>query len=136
MKSVTNPEVERLAGAKYISLTTFRKDGTPVSTPVWVTTEEGYLIVITDGDSGKVKRLRRNHHVTIAPCDVRGNLQGDPVNGIATVISDPELIERAEHLLRQRYGLAARVMGLLSKLRGGRDTVVLAVTVTGDHQVD
>lgn len=136
MKAVSNPEVERLASAKYISLTTFRKDGTPVATPVWVTTEEGYLLVITDGNSGKVKRLRRDQHVTVAPCDVRGNLQGDPVRGVATVITNPELIERAEELVQQRYGMMARVLRLMSKIRGGRDSVVIAITVTGDEPLD
>ena len=57
---------------KYVSLTTFRRDGTPVSTPVWFVTEDGSLLVETDGDSYKVKRIRHNDNVTVASCNAMG----------------------------------------------------------------
>lgn len=129
MKTVINPELDRLARARYVSLTTFRKDGTPVSTPVWVVSEGGYLQVLSKATTGKVKRLRNNAHVTIAPCDARGGLQGDPVDGTATVIEDPELIGRVERLVFDRYGVAARVMRLLDKARRSASYVVLAIAV-------
>ena len=127
MWSVSNPEVDRLARARYVSLTTFRRTGEPVATPVWVTTEEDFLIVFTDADSGKVKRIRNNNEVTVAPCDARGGLQGDPVPGRAELLDAPELIDRARGLLRRKYGWQAYAADLLARLRGGRDHMVVAI---------
>ena len=131
MVAVSNPEVERLAHARYLSVTTFRQDGTPVATPVWVTEEGGYLQVITQAGSGEVKRLRSNAEVLLAPCDARGQLQGDQVPGRATVIEDPELLERAGQLQRQRYGLLATLAQWWARLRQ-RESVVLAITVEAE----
>lgn len=60
--------------ARYISLTTYRKDGTPVATPVWFAAEGDELYVWTRIDSWKVKRLRRDPRVAVAACDVRGRI--------------------------------------------------------------
>ena len=128
MFAVINPELDRLARAKYISVTTYRRDGTPVATPVWVVAEGGFLQVITARDSGKVKRLRNNAEVAIAPCDVRGELQGDPVPGTATIIEDPALVERVERLIGARYGLLGRLSIWWSKVRN-RAAVVLALDI-------
>lgn len=130
MCAVINPELDRLARAKYISVTTYRRDGTPVATPVWVVSEGGFLQVITARDSGKVKRLRNNAEVAIAPCDVRGGLQGDPVTGSASIIEDPALVERVERLVGGRYGLLGRLFIWWSEVRN-RELVVLALDVEG-----
>jgi uncharacterized protein len=68
---------------KYVSLTTFRRDGTAVSTPVWFVPENGSLLVETDGNSYKVKRIRRNDNVSVASCNATGHVtetsfQGEP----------------------------------------------------------
>ncbi|MFE1949709.1 MULTISPECIES: PPOX class F420-dependent oxidoreductase [Streptomyces] len=63
-----------LSQGRYISLTTFRKDGTPVATPVWFAAEDDELYVWTRIDSWKVKRLRRDPHVVVATCDMRGRI--------------------------------------------------------------
>ena len=128
MCAVINPELDRLARAKYISVTTYRRDGTPVATPVWVVAEGGYLQVITARDSGKVKRLRNNAEVAIAPCDVLGELQGDPVPGTAAIIEDPALVERVERLIGGRYALLGRLFIWWSRVRK-RESVVLALDV-------
>jgi PPOX class probable F420-dependent enzyme len=125
---VSNPELERLAGARYISVTTYRRDGTPVATPVWVVSEGGYLQVVTARDAGKVKRLRHNPAVAIAPCDFRGGLQGDPVDATASVIEDPDLIDRAKGLIVSRYGIVGRFFIWLAKVRK-EESVVLAIDV-------
>lgn len=126
---VINPELDRLARARYVSLTTFREDGAPVATPVWVVSEGGYLQVLSRAASDNVARLRVSERVLIAPCDSRGGLQGDPVDGVATIIDDPELVARVERLVRERYGLAARVRALVDKVRRSAPKVVLAITV-------
>ncbi|MEV5447304.1 PPOX class F420-dependent oxidoreductase, partial [Streptomyces sp. NPDC052644] len=63
-------DLDRLAAEKYVLLTTFRKDGRAVSTPVWAVRDDDTLAVWTVADSGKVKRIRRDGTVTVAPCDV------------------------------------------------------------------
>jgi uncharacterized protein len=71
---------ERFPG-KYLSLTSYRRDGTGIATPVWFVIDDRRLLVMTDPDSFKVKRIRRNPDVTIAPCTATGQLRGDPVPG-------------------------------------------------------
>ena len=69
--------VGALAGEKYISLTTFKKDGTTAATPVWVVSDDGRrLLVLTGPDTWKVKRLRRNPRVVVAASDYRGRMRG------------------------------------------------------------
>ncbi len=129
MCAVINPELDRLAMAKYVSLTTFKRDGTPVATPVWVVSEGGFLQVYTKSTTGKVKRLRNNAAVSVAPCDSRGGLQGDPVDATATIIDDPELVARTKDLITQRYGLFATVLQWLDRIRGNVPYVALAIEV-------
>jgi PPOX class probable F420-dependent enzyme len=80
----------RLPHSQYVSLTTFRRTGAPVATPVWAAPDGESLIVWTRADSGKVKRLRHTSRVTVAPCDVRGRVQAPPVDGVATFVDRPE----------------------------------------------
>jgi hypothetical protein len=87
---------------KYLSLTSFRRDGTSVATPVWFVTDNGHLLVETDADSYKVKRIRRDAHVRIALCDARGRLRGEVVEAQARILPDDERT-RAERLLAQKY---------------------------------
>jgi uncharacterized protein len=65
---------EDFADARYISLTTFRKDGTGVATPVWFAMDGGELLVWTNSDSWKVKRLRNDSRVVVTVCDARGRI--------------------------------------------------------------
>ena len=65
-----------ISGQRYISLATFRKNGTPVYTPVWFGEENGHLYVMTSSKTGKAKRLRNNPEVRIAPSTMRGKVTG------------------------------------------------------------
>jgi PPOX class probable F420-dependent enzyme len=121
-------DVARLAEGKYLLLTTFRKDGTPVPTPVWVTGDDGGLIVWTAADSGKVKRIRRNRDVEVGPCDVRGNPTGASVPARAEILDDAGS-DRARELIARKYGILGRITMFGSRLRRGRKgTVGIAVT--------
>ncbi|MFJ6792788.1 PPOX class F420-dependent oxidoreductase [Streptomyces sp. NPDC091268] len=95
---------EELAAARYVSLTTFRKDGTPVATPVWAAVQGGELYVWTRTDSWKVKRIRGNGRVTVAPCDARGRLVagGAQVEGEARLL-DAEGLRRVRRLMLRTY---------------------------------
>lgn len=105
-------EFDSLARSKYVSLTTFKRDGTPVATPVWVAGEGERLVVITPVETGKVKRLRHTSRVLLAPCDVRGSLKGLHVEGTAR-LTDAAGTERVLSLIDDKYGLVSKVLGLL-----------------------
>jgi uncharacterized protein len=100
--------VEELARGKYLSLTTFRGDGTPVATPVWLVRDGDALRVITQADSGKAKRLRKDSRVLVAPCDARGTLKGEQVEGTAT-LEDAAETARTAQLIENRYGLLGKL---------------------------
>jgi PPOX class probable F420-dependent enzyme len=95
---------ETLAASRYVSLTTFRRDGSPVATPVWVARDGDALVVVTGAESGKVRRIRANAAVTLAPCDVRGRVHGEAVAARAVVLDASET-RRITRLIRRRYGL-------------------------------
>ena len=86
---MTTP-LDVLGATRYALLTTFRKDGTGVSTPVWVVRIGDELRVWTIRDSGKVKRIRRTGRVQIAPCTIRGNPRGKSVDATARLLPDSE----------------------------------------------
>lgn len=106
---MTGDTLERLARGKYLSLTTFRRDGTPVATPVWLVRDGDRLVVTTEASSGKAKRIRNNPEVLIAPCDVRGRLTGDSSPARAT-LQDPAQSAHTADLIRRRYGLLGRLL--------------------------
>ncbi len=91
-----------LKNEKYISLVTFRKDGTAVATPVWFAEREGKLYVKTRADAGKVKRVRRNPGVRVAPCTIRGSVTGAAVAAKARVLPGNEAT-MARALLNRKY---------------------------------
>lgn len=101
--------LDELGRGKYLSLTTFRKDGSAVATPVWLVRDGDTLRVITQGDSGKAKRLRNDSRVLLAPCDARGTLKGAQVDGTAT-LQDATETERTAQLVEARYGLLGKLL--------------------------
>jgi len=99
-----------LAKEPFIVITTFKRDGTAVATPVWCTGELGSLLVYTEADSGKVKRIRHDPHVTVAPCSFRGTPRGPAVDADATIVDD---VEEVAALLTRKYGWMWRGYNLL-----------------------
>lgn len=99
---------------RYVNLETFKKDGTGVKTPVWAAPLDGRLVVFTDGTSYKVKRLRRDPRIRVAPCDVRGNLKGDWRDGTGRILEDAGEKARAMAALRRKYGWQIRVLDVFS----------------------
>src|SRR5512144_3064618 len=75
-----------VAQSKYILLTTFTKDGRPKPTPIWAAPDGDRLLVITEEDSWKVKRIRNTTHVTLAACDVKGTPKSEAVDATATIL--------------------------------------------------
>jgi PPOX class probable F420-dependent enzyme len=122
-------DIERLGRGSYLLVTTFRKDGTPVPTPVWVGRDGDELIVWTQTAAGKVKRVRNNPTVELAECGPRGQPRGETVKGTARIL-DADDTERGRRVLRKKYGIAGQVVIGSSKLFRGRDgTVCLAISL-------
>ena len=101
--------LDRLSDGKYLLLTTFRRDGSPVATPVWLVRDGDALLVVTRADSGKVRRLRAGSRVEVAPCDMRGTPAGPAVAGTAVLLDDVGT-QRAAGLIAARYGLMGRLL--------------------------
>jgi uncharacterized protein len=111
-----------LANTSYVSLKTFRRNGTAVATPVWYAVSSdnaGY--VFSAGDAGKVKRLRHSPQVELARCDVRGKLLGEWVEARGELVSDPPSIQLGLTALRRKYGWQMKLADLGSKLTGKYD---------------
>jgi len=104
------------AGQKYLSLESFRKNGQGIAVPVWFAQEGRTLYVYSEAETGKVKRIRNNPRVRIAPCDMRGRVKGEWVEAAARLLSGDEA-RHADDLLNAKYGLMKRVLGLFAKLR-------------------
>ena len=98
-----------LEGHQYINLTTFRKSGEPVSTPLWFALHEGRLHATTEPDSGKMKRIRNNPSVLLAPCNAWGREKGERVEGLARSVED-EPTPEAEVVLRQEVPAGPRTL--------------------------
>jgi uncharacterized protein len=121
--------VETLGAAPYVLVTSFRKDGRAVRTPVWVVRDGDAIAIWTVHDSGKVKRIRRDGTVLVGPCDVRGRLTGDQVPGHATVLGATDSARIKDHL-RRKYGLSGRITLWGSKIRRGEEgTLGIRITL-------
>jgi PPOX class probable F420-dependent enzyme len=110
---------EKLAaftGQNYLNLETLRKNGTPVATPVWFAEADEVLYVYSQAESGKMKRIRNNPRVRIAPCDMRGNVTGAWVPATAHLIEGDDA-RRANDLLNQKYWFGKRLLDILAMLR-------------------
>src|ERR1051325_5725384 len=111
------------SGQKYLKLETFKRDGKGVATPLWFAEQDGTIYVYTLLNAWKVKRIRNNPRVRIAPCDMRGNLKGDWVEARARIV-DEEEARQGQELLDKKYGLVKKIGNLFGRLRGNRHAVI------------
>jgi PPOX class probable F420-dependent enzyme len=89
-------------GGRYLSITSYKRDGRGVATPVWFVQRDGRLLVETDATSGKIKRIRRNPQVRVAACTASGRLHGEQVPAVAEVLPDSET-GAVERLIADKY---------------------------------
>ena len=94
---------------KYMSLTTFRKTGEAVITPVWFAESKGTIYVGTGVNAGKLKRIRHTERVALAACTMSGKVTGSEIEGKARVVSEPQEMSEAEAALSKKYGLARSI---------------------------
>jgi hypothetical protein len=129
-------DLEALFPGRYLSVTSFKRDGTGVATPVWFVSDGRRLFALTDLHSAKVRRIRRNPRVLVASCRPGGKLRNEPVPARAEVLTANPELERVQKLLIERYKVSYRMVMLIyrlgRRLRGRRsvaDGAALAITV-------
>jgi len=114
--------------ARYISLESYRKTGQPVRTTVWLVEDAGQIYVRTDPRSGKVKRIRRNSQVRVAPANYNGQTTGEWVDGEARFVTGEES-SRVLGLFSQKYGLQFRLMTGMARVRGIPPMQVISINL-------
>lgn len=125
-------DLDTLGGARYVSITTYRKDGTGAATPVWAAVEGGELLIWTGRDTWKVRRLRRDDRVLLAPCDMRGRVAEDAPRAAGTArILDGEALVRVRKALARKYTWQFWLTDVPARVfrRGKQPHVCLAVTL-------
>lgn len=126
-----DPRFRALGEESFVSLTTFRRSGEPVSTPVWIARDGDELVVTTPSESGKVKRIKNSGRVELRPCSRRGKVPDDAVavSGQARIVTDAPAA-RATELIKKKYGLEFRIFMFVELLvaRRRKPRVTLAIT--------
>jgi PPOX class probable F420-dependent enzyme len=107
--------VKDLGSERYVSLTSFRRDGTPVATPVWVVAHGGRLYVWTGAQTGKIRRIRGNPDVTLAACTARGTVTGPPSRAQAAIVPARERPEVWDQF-RAKYRVQLRAIMLAERI--------------------
>ena len=124
---------EAFRGQKYLSLETFKRNGEGVKTPIWfaadprsdLTSAAAKLYAYTIGNSGKVKRMRNNPRVRVAPCDIRGNVTGPWFEAQAHLINGSEALY-GDQLLNQKYFPWKQLLNFFASFRRrGRNGFVI-----------
>jgi PPOX class probable F420-dependent enzyme len=105
-------------GENYVSLATFRKDGREVATPVWFAEAGDRIIVYSENTAGKVKRLRNNPRVRLAPCTFNGTVTGPWREGTGRIVEDEAGFRAGIAALRAKYGWQFRIGTWFSWLTG------------------
>jgi uncharacterized protein len=120
----------QFAGQKYLNIETYRRDGRAVATPVWFAESGDRLYIYSLADAGKVKRIRNNPRVRIAPCDFRGQLKGEWVEATASL--ETGVGEKLGHqVLDRKYGWMKRIGNFFSRLRK-KQHAIISITASGN----
>ena len=116
--------LEQFAKKKYLNLETFRKSGESMKTPVWFAQDSETIYVQTAANSGKVKRIRNNGRVNVAPCKMDGKLVGTWAPAQAREVTDPEVNTAVNRLLDRKYGLLKKMFANQRAQKGAQDTIL------------
>lgn len=121
-----------LKDQKFVSLTTFKRNGAAVASPMWIVGEGEQLWAWTPADAWKVKRIRRDPRVTLTRCGRTGKVApGQPVvDATAEVITDSRRVAQVESLIKRKYRLEFRVVTFIETIaaRGRKPRFVLRIT--------
>jgi len=121
-------QLEQFLDQKYINLETYKKDGTPIRTPVWFVIDNDLIYIITRDSTGKVKRLKNNQDVRIVPCSFKGEPKNEWIKGKVEKITGKEA-DIAIKLRKKKYGMSARLIGLFTSQKG--NLVVYSIKIMG-----
>jgi uncharacterized protein len=126
-----------LNSARYVAFVSYKKDGTPVSTPVWIVPFENGFAFTTEPNSYKVRRIRNNSRVTLTRCDMRGKIADGARSFVGTAeVLDEHDARSVEALVAKKYWIGVRLLGVLSlwkKISGKGSTAgdaAIKVTLT------
>ena len=127
----TTPGLLALGDEQYVLLTTTRRSGVDVPTPVWVARDGDALIVTTGADSGKVKRIRHTPRVTLQACDRAGHPhEGAPIlTAQATIVDEDAARERLDEVFLEKYGAQYRAIRALGRVRGRSRSASVVVRI-------
>jgi PPOX class probable F420-dependent enzyme len=124
---MSEDKLSNLSNFKYINIETFKKTGSGVRTPIWFIIYQGIVYFRTDSKSGKVKRIRNNPHVMIAPCDIRGNLRGIWYDGKAK-FADSKESSIVFSMIDKKYGFLTALIRSFNKIRG-TNSIAMAIVL-------
>jgi PPOX class probable F420-dependent enzyme len=119
--------LSQFEGEKVISLETYRRNGEPVRTPVWFLEENGILYVHTDDSTGKVKRIRRDPKVRVAPSHFRGKPKADYIEARAELETDRKTVEKYHSQIYKKYGLQATFTKFLQRFSRSKAKDVIII---------
>jgi uncharacterized protein len=123
-----------LGTEKFVSLTTYKRNGDAAASPMWIVLDGHQLSAWTPADAWKVKRIRHDPRVTLAACSRTGKVRASqPVfDGTAEVITDPKEVARIESFVKQKYGFEFRIVTLIEAIaaRGRKPRFVLRITLS------
>ncbi|MEY3805566.1 MAG: hypothetical protein RIR69_378 [Actinomycetota bacterium] len=124
-----------LDNARYVSFKTYKKDGTAVSTPVWIVPYDNGYAFTTEPNAYKVRRIRRDARATLTVCDMRGKIASGAVEHLGSaVVLDAEHTRDVEKLIAKKYWVGIRLLGVISIVRKilgkGSSTGDAAIKVT------
>ena len=103
---------------KYLSLETYKRDNTPVQTPVWFVIDNDQLYITTKEITGKVKRLRNNQNARIAVCSMKGDIKSNWVDVGLENIPEESNVEKIVKLRKKKYGFSARLVSMFTSQKG------------------
>lgn len=125
--------VQALAAEKFVSLTTYKKDGAAVATPMWIGRDGDHLFCWTPADSWKAKRVRNDPRVALVPCSRGGKVPegATSVGGLAEVITDPATVQRLAGVIRRKYGFEFVVVTFIERIlaRGSKPRSIVRIAL-------
>ena len=110
-------DFSRFRKEEFLSLETYRKNGETIKSPMWFAQENDALYLWTMADTSKVKRIRNNPHVNIAPCKRKGEVTGEWMTAHATIDDSPIMVAQVEAMLLKKIGLFFRIFRFIDAIR-------------------
>jgi PPOX class probable F420-dependent enzyme len=121
--------IDEIGRGRYVNLTTYRKDGTGVPTPVWYAVDGGEVFIVSDADAWKVRRIRNNSRVVVTVCGIRGKVApGAPAAEGTARLLDEAGTQAARALIARKY-LLSRVGNWFTRTLLRRSTSVIGIAV-------